>query len=143
MAEGTEHFRWLATATYRSENGPIEVDHYFEGVEELHTLIERGPDWNALEIIVVRLNPKRATYPGDTVRGGRAALVAKWPNSFGPKQGLARCLETVVSLPSVPGSLTPRRRSVMRTKALARMWPERRLQRSGHFSSGRPDSSIM
>jgi hypothetical protein len=28
-----EHLRWLAVVTYRSESGPIEVDHHFEELE--------------------------------------------------------------------------------------------------------------
>lgn len=62
-----EHLRWLAIVTYRGEAGPIEVDHHFEELEELHTIIERGPDWNTIVSIVVTLNPERATYPGDTI----------------------------------------------------------------------------
>jgi hypothetical protein len=59
--------RWVAILTYRAEAGPIEIDHHFEKLEELQRLIERGPDWNTIETIVVRLNPERATYPGDTI----------------------------------------------------------------------------
>ena len=62
-----EHLRWLAIVTYRGEAGPIEVDHHFEELEELHTIIERGPDWNTIVSIVVTLSPERATYPGDTI----------------------------------------------------------------------------
>ena len=62
-----EHLRWIAVVTYRGEAGPIEVDHHFEELEELQVLIERGPDWNTIETIVVQLNPKRAEYPGDTI----------------------------------------------------------------------------
>jgi hypothetical protein len=68
MSEEREDFRWLAVVTYRSECGPIHVDHHFQELEELHDLIERGPDWNTIEEIVVRLNPRRADYPGDTVQ---------------------------------------------------------------------------
>jgi hypothetical protein len=63
----SEDFRWLARVTYRGELGPIEVDHHFEELKELHDLIERGPDWNTIEDIVIRLNPRRTSYPGDTV----------------------------------------------------------------------------
>jgi hypothetical protein len=62
-----EHLRWIAVVTYRSESGPIEVDHHFEELEELQRLIERGPDWNTIVSIVVTLNPERATYPDDTI----------------------------------------------------------------------------
>jgi hypothetical protein len=67
MPDEPRDFRWLAVVTYRGESGPIEVDHYFEELGELHDLIERGPDWNTIETIVVRLNPRRASYPDDTV----------------------------------------------------------------------------
>jgi hypothetical protein len=66
MAE-PQHFRWVASITYRTDNGPIDVDYCFEELGGLHALVERGPDWNALEQIVVRLNPHRATYPDDPV----------------------------------------------------------------------------
>jgi hypothetical protein len=69
MSDETQHLRWLAVVTYRSESGPIEVDHHFEELEELDTIIERGPDWNTIVSIVVTLNPERATYPDDTVEG--------------------------------------------------------------------------
>jgi hypothetical protein len=62
-----DHFRWGAVVTYRAEAGPIEIDHHFEELEELQVRIERGPDWNTIETIVVRLNPERAEYPGDTI----------------------------------------------------------------------------
>jgi hypothetical protein len=62
-----EHFRWVAVVTYRAEAGPIEIDHHFEELEELQVLIERGPDWNTIETIVVRLNPERAECPCDTI----------------------------------------------------------------------------
>ena len=63
----SEHFRWIAVVRYRAEAGPIEVDHHFEEFEELQQLIERGPDWNTIETIVIRLNPRRTAYPDDTV----------------------------------------------------------------------------
>jgi hypothetical protein len=49
-------FRWLARVTYRGEKGPIEVDFCFEEIAELDDLIERGPDWNTIDTIVVWLN---------------------------------------------------------------------------------------
>ena len=67
MDDAPEHLRWIAVVTYRSESGPIEVDHHFEELEELHTLVERGPDWNTIVSIVVTLNPERATYPDGTI----------------------------------------------------------------------------
>jgi hypothetical protein len=64
MADEVVHLRWIAVATYRSESGPIEVDHHFE---ELHTIIERGPHFDTIISIVVTFNPERAEYPDDTV----------------------------------------------------------------------------
>lgn len=47
--------RWRATITYRSENGPIDVDHYIEEIDELHDIVERGPHWDTIrEIRVVK-----------------------------------------------------------------------------------------
>jgi hypothetical protein len=59
-ANAPEDLRWLAVITYRSPNGPIDVDHHFEEMGELHSIVERGPDWNEIERIEVRLNPARA-----------------------------------------------------------------------------------
>jgi len=42
------------------------VNHCFEELDESHTLIERGPDWNIVSIVVT-LNPNRTGYPDDTV----------------------------------------------------------------------------
>ena len=67
MDDAPEHLRWIAVVTYRSESGPIEVDHHFEELEELHTLVERGPDWNTIVSIVVTLNPEGTTYPDGTI----------------------------------------------------------------------------
>ena len=54
-----EHLRWVAVVSYRSDRGPIEVDHHFEELCELDALIERGPDWNTIIQITIRLNPRR------------------------------------------------------------------------------------
>jgi hypothetical protein len=65
--QNLKHFRRIAVVTYRAEAGPFEVNHHIEELEELQDKIERGPSWNAIESIVVKLNPRRAIYPGDTV----------------------------------------------------------------------------
>ena len=57
--------RWTATITYRTDNGPLAIEHSFEEIEDLHDLVERGPDWNTIERIVVRL--ARRLEPGLTV----------------------------------------------------------------------------
>lgn len=54
--------RWKATVAYRStELGEIEVEHFFEEIEDLADLVEAGPDWNAIARIEVVLN-RTSTY---------------------------------------------------------------------------------
>jgi hypothetical protein len=64
MLGDVKHARWIATATYRSEVGTIQINHQFEELLELHALIERGPDWNALICLEVLLHPSRTIFPG-------------------------------------------------------------------------------
>jgi uncharacterized protein YllA (UPF0747 family) len=47
--------RWIATIFYRSDAGLVDVDHDFEEIEELHSIVERGPDWHTIDRIEVRL----------------------------------------------------------------------------------------
>lgn len=47
--------RWTAVLHYRSDAGPIDVEHQFEEMDELHDIVERGPSWTALEKIEIRL----------------------------------------------------------------------------------------
>lgn len=46
--------RWTATVWYRTDEGLIDVEHVFEELDMLHNLIERGPDFYAIERIEVR-----------------------------------------------------------------------------------------
>lgn len=46
--------RWHAVVWYLSDNGPIDVHHDFEELDELHDLIERGPTWEALDRIEIK-----------------------------------------------------------------------------------------
>jgi hypothetical protein len=46
--------RWLAQITYN--DGTPDQSIAFEELDELHDIIERGPDWNAINKIVVTLN---------------------------------------------------------------------------------------
>jgi len=46
--------RWHATATYRSDAGPVDVQHDFDELSDLHDLIERGPHWDTIDQIVIR-----------------------------------------------------------------------------------------
>ncbi|WP_296101214.1 hypothetical protein [uncultured Agrobacterium sp.] len=45
--------RWKAVAEYRSDAGVVDVEYAIEELDELHDLIERGPDWNTLIRITV------------------------------------------------------------------------------------------
>lgn len=51
--------RWIATVTYTTEVGEVDVDHYIKELEELPALIDRGPDWDTLvKIEIVYAPPK-------------------------------------------------------------------------------------
>ena len=43
--------RWIADVTYRSESGPVDVRHHLVELEELHDIVERGPDFYCIEDI--------------------------------------------------------------------------------------------
>ena len=43
--------RWIADVTYRSESGPVDVHHHLVELEELHDIVERGPDFYCIEDI--------------------------------------------------------------------------------------------
>jgi nitroreductase len=45
--------RWRATIWYRTDSGLIDVEHTLEELEEIQALVERGPDWYALERIEI------------------------------------------------------------------------------------------
>lgn len=57
--------RWLATITYRTDDGPVGVDHAIEEIEDLHDIVERGPNFYAIEKIEIVL--ARDIEPGLTV----------------------------------------------------------------------------
>jgi hypothetical protein len=43
------------TITYRTDNGPLDVEHDIEEIEDLHDIVERGPHWDTvIEIRIVR-----------------------------------------------------------------------------------------
>lgn len=46
--------RWMAEIIYRDERPMRTVA--FEELEELHNLVELGPNWNMIDRIVVTLN---------------------------------------------------------------------------------------
>lgn len=47
--------RWHATLYYKTDAGFTDVEHDIEELEELQEIVERGPDWNALDKIVIVL----------------------------------------------------------------------------------------
>lgn len=61
-----EHLRWIVTITYRTDAGPADVEHHIEELHDVDAIVERGPDWNTIENIVIVLNPRRRAYM-DTV----------------------------------------------------------------------------
>lgn len=48
--------RWKAVIEYEGEEGVTTVDHFFEEISDLHSIIEHGPDWNKLVRCTVTLN---------------------------------------------------------------------------------------
>jgi hypothetical protein len=48
--------RWKAVCVYRTGNGPVDIDHLFEEIADLHDLIERGPHWDTLISCTITLN---------------------------------------------------------------------------------------
>lgn len=57
--------RWRAVITYRSENGPVDVEHAMTELDEIWELVERGPDWNTIENINITLD--LVSLPGMTL----------------------------------------------------------------------------
>lgn len=54
-----ETARWKATVYYRSDDlGLVDVEYGIEEIEELQDIVERGPDWNTIDRIVVTLDRK-------------------------------------------------------------------------------------
>ncbi len=46
--------RWTAIVYYRTDAGLIDVEHQIEELDMLHMLIERGPDFYAIDRIEIR-----------------------------------------------------------------------------------------
>jgi hypothetical protein len=61
--------RWLAVVSYRTADGELPVEHHIEELQELHDLIELGPDWNSIIEIKVTLQyrPYEATIDNNNV----------------------------------------------------------------------------
>jgi hypothetical protein len=58
--------RWHVEIDYRSQvHGILTIEHDIEEIEELHMLVERGPDWNTIQQI--RITLARVSYPNDSL----------------------------------------------------------------------------
>lgn len=57
--------RWIAVTTYRTDHGPVDVQHYLEELDEIDDIVEAGPfwpcsrNWDALISFNITLNPRR------------------------------------------------------------------------------------
>lgn len=58
--------RWQATVTYRTDAGPVTVEHLVEELQDLQQLVEKGPHFDCVELIEVRVH-RHATHPLLTV----------------------------------------------------------------------------
>jgi hypothetical protein len=58
-------FRWHVAIQYRTDTGIIDIDYDIEELDQLPSLVERGPDWNCLVDCVVTLT--RPLMPDLTV----------------------------------------------------------------------------
>ncbi|ASY70305.1 hypothetical protein [Sinorhizobium fredii] len=62
----TDDRRWKVTVTYLYNDGPRETVFHLEELDQLATIIEHGPDWNAL--VDCRITYNERDYPeGSTV----------------------------------------------------------------------------
>lgn len=70
--------RWRAVFVYHSKAGLISVEHFFEEIGELHDLIERGPNFYAIDHIRIEHTGEATTIAaleelesggGEIVRG--------------------------------------------------------------------------
>lgn len=51
--------RWTVVVYYQTDHGMVDVEHLVEELDMMHDLIERGPDWNTIDRIEVRLTEKQ------------------------------------------------------------------------------------
>ncbi len=57
MPNSDSPIRWHATIYYRTESGLTDVEHALAEIEELQSLVERGPHWDCIErISIIRVN---------------------------------------------------------------------------------------
>ena len=57
--------RWRAVITFLTDAGTISDVQTFQEIEDLHQIIEEGPNFYAIRDIVITVNPAYlASYPG-------------------------------------------------------------------------------
>jgi hypothetical protein len=60
--------RWVAVIYYRTDAGLVDVQHEFEELDMLHSIVERGPSFYAIDRIEIRT----ATPSTQTIEGALA-----------------------------------------------------------------------
>ena len=40
--------RWLAKITYRTDSGPVDVEHPLVELGSIHNIVELGPHWDTI-----------------------------------------------------------------------------------------------
>lgn len=59
MSDG---IKWKAVIVYRTDSGPVDIEHDLSEIEELDDIIERGPHFDTLiECKITRVNPHYAS----------------------------------------------------------------------------------
>ncbi|WP_370677573.1 hypothetical protein [Pleomorphomonas sp. PLEO] len=69
MAEILTLKRWTATIAYRTDAGPKNSVYGIEELGEIQDIVERGPDWNSIDQITIKLG-RRMEPPTFTVEDG-------------------------------------------------------------------------
>ena len=50
-----ENKRWFVQIDYRTNGGTLTVDYAIEEIEELHSIVEKGPNFYAIEEIRITI----------------------------------------------------------------------------------------
>jgi hypothetical protein len=57
MTTSLSKLRWSGLITYRTDEGRVSVEYFFDEISELHGIVERGPSFDAIvSIQIVRTN---------------------------------------------------------------------------------------
>jgi hypothetical protein len=87
--------RWLATINYITDAGVLPVEHDIEELGEIEEIVEHGPDWSAIESIVIRqqggtvIPPSKRRVSSSGARSG-TRLIAPVRLSTKPRKLFAR-----------------------------------------------------